>query len=40
MGTIKICPDCGRIYVEGSEPSRVWGHNFKKTDNDVNRWFK
>lgn len=30
MRTIKICPDCGRIYVEGSEPSKVRGHNFKK----------
>lgn len=31
MGTIKICPDCGRAYAEGSEPTKVWGHNFKNS---------
>ena len=31
MSTIKICPDCGRAYVEGSEPTKVWGHNFKNS---------
>ena len=31
MSIIKICPDCGRAYAEGSEPTKVWGHNFKNS---------